>query len=85
MGSEQIAPGVFVVGSKPGCEDDAPNLGRAASACRGFRSQSSSTFNHDWFLSDPASNDLMNDNRQPQAADTRRIIWVFDQCRGGRC
>jgi hypothetical protein len=38
-----------------------------------------------WWTSDPASNDLMVDNKTPQALDRRRINWLFGQCDQGKC
>jgi hypothetical protein len=63
------------------CWTDAINLGRVANDCRSFMSASGAT----WFTSEPPSNDLMNDNKAPQAADIRRINWLFDKCDIGQC
>jgi hypothetical protein len=38
-----------------------------------------------WWTSDPALDDLMVDNRTPQALDVRRINWKFSECDAGRC
>ena len=63
------------------CWNDAINLGRVANDCRSFMSASGVT----WFTSEPPSNDLMNDNLAPRAADIRRINWLFDKCDIGQC
>ena len=57
------------------CEADAPNVGRVAAACHEITNA--------WFTSDPVANDLMVDNRAPQALDLRRINAVFDSCAAG--
>jgi hypothetical protein len=41
--------------------------------------------NPDFWVSDPASNDLMNDNRFARRADRRRMTFVFDQCDQAKC
>ncbi len=68
------------------CSADAPNLGRTGADCREF------TEDDDWYaidedfsISDPASDDLMADNGTPQAADVRRMQWMFDSCVEGGC
>lgn len=41
--------------------------------------------NPDFWVSDPASGDLMNDNKFARRADKRRITYVFGQCDQGKC
>jgi hypothetical protein len=65
------------------CEEDAPNLGRTAADCRSW--QSSKFLGREWWTSEPDSNDLMNDNTVPRAADIRRILHLFRRCAEGKC
>lgn len=67
------------------CADDAPNLGRTSADCREFEETIENWDDFDWSVSDPAVDDLMVDNRTPQANDIRRINWMFDVCRGAGC
>lgn len=67
------------------CREDARSLDRFADACREFEGESFWFFTKDWSVSDPPANDLMVDNGMPQAADVRRINWMFDQCRRAAC
>lgn len=71
------------------CAADAPSLGRTAASCQEFVDPRVAPFDwfpdRDWSVSDPAANDLMVDNRAPQAADIRRINWVFSECASARC
>lgn len=64
------------------CEDDAPNLGRNTAACRSWVSDYSDLT---YYTSEPASDDLMKDNKTPQAADIRRIEWLLEKCLEGEC
>jgi len=74
-------PNVYEDGSA--CEADAPALGRAPGACRGWQSTRNDEF---YETSEPMSGDLMVDNTTPQAADIRRITWMLDtQCASGNC
>jgi len=63
------------------CQSDAPDLGRVAGDCRTF----TDTGGTDWMLSDPAANDLMNDNGLPQAGDLRRMNWFYGNCVAEKC
>jgi hypothetical protein len=66
------------------CVADAPDLGRTAAQCRSFTTAQTPPMT--WFLSEPTPNDLMNvDQRPPQAADIRRMDWVFNNCAAGMC
>lgn len=67
------------------CAEDAPNLGRISSDCREFEETIENWDDFDWSVSDPASNDLMVDNAAPQAADSRRINWMFGNCNSAGC
>lgn len=73
-----IAPNVYAFAST--CQVDLVNLGNPA--CQTFTSDSGSGT---WSVSDPPVGDLMVDNTTPQAADVRRINWVFDQCTQASC
>jgi hypothetical protein len=68
--------------SAQACQTDAPSLGYPASFCRSFMSTRN---NQTYWVSDPASNDLMVDNTTPQAADLRRINWLFGNCAAAKC
>lgn len=60
------------------CQDDAGNLGgRSPASCVAFMPTIAGGV---WYTSEPRVNDLMLDNRTPQAADIRRINWFFTQC-----
>jgi hypothetical protein len=67
------------------CTGDAGNLGRPASACREFDETIENWFDSDWSVSEPATNDLMNDRGAPQAADLRRINGILNGCLSARC
>lgn len=64
------------------CENDAPELGRAPEACRSWVS---SRNDETYYTSEPAGDDLMRNARQPNAADIRRIEWMFQKCIDGEC
>jgi len=64
--------------SLAGCQNDAPN----ANACRRLGNASVTL---SWWTSDPASDDLMVDNRTPRDLDLRRINWMFGECDLGNC
>lgn len=72
-------------GLVPGCATDAPDLGRTAADCESFQEDVEWWFDDTWFISEPASNDLMVDNEDPQAADERRILWLLDRCDAADC
>ncbi len=60
------------------CQNEAPSPVN----CRSF----TDTRGRTWSLSDPTQNDLMNvDQRPPQAADIRRMDWMFANCIAGTC
>ena len=67
------------------CQADAPSVGRTASACQSFVEEVRWWFDNTWSTSDPASNDLMVDNRAPQALDLRRMDWLFGECNSASC
>jgi hypothetical protein len=67
------------------CAADAPSLGRTGADCREFEEVIDWWFDSDWSVSDPASDDLMVDRGAPQANDTRRINWVYDNCASAGC
>lgn len=62
------------------CEDDAPLLGRPPGDCRSFTDDG-----EDWFLSEPETDDLMNDSGRIRAADQRRMDWLVERCTEGDC
>jgi len=57
------------------CEADAPNLGREPQDCRSWTRDADQV---EWYSSEPAVNDLMNDSLIPNAADIRRIQYYFE-------
>ncbi len=59
------------------CVADAPDVGRSGGDCHKLTRGGSSV---DWWTSDPASDDLMVDNRTPSELDIRRIEWLFESC-----
>ena len=76
-------PNVFR--SRDACVADVGSLGGVAADCRGMDSVFDPDTNPDFWVSDPASNDLMNDNTFARRADRRRMNFVFDRCDQGRC
>jgi len=64
------------------CEADAPDLGRLPADCRSWDSTDNEKT---YYSSEPAADDLMRNNKIPNAADIRRIEWMFEQCRIGSC
>lgn len=70
-----------------GCHDDLADLDRIGSTCRRFQVnyQPGCDGPGYWWTSEPAVNDLMNDNGIPQAADIRRIEYYFTRCGSGSC
>ena len=71
--------------SRDACVADVGNLGGVAGDCRGMDSVYDPDTDPDFWVSDPASNDLMNDNTFARRADRRRITFVFDQCDQANC
>lgn len=69
------------------CHDDLANLNRVGSTCRRFEVNYPPVCDGPgiWWTSEPATNDMMNDNLEPQAADLRSINYYFDQCGKGGC
>lgn len=67
------------------CTADVGNLGGVAGDCRGMDSVFDTDTNPDFWVSDPASNDLMNDNQFARRADNRRIDFVFGTCNQAKC
>lgn len=67
------------------CSADAPSLGRTAANCQEFDEVIDWWFDRDWSVSEPVGDDLMVDNVTPQAADVRRMNWMFDRCAGASC
>ncbi|MCS7158705.1 MAG: hypothetical protein N0A16_13410 [Blastocatellia bacterium] len=80
---QEVFPNVYE--EPEDCRADASSFGRTAAACREFEEVIDWWFDQDWSVSDPATNDLMVDNGMPQAADVRRINYIFDECRRARC
>ncbi|SNT60806.1 hypothetical protein SAMN05421812_112200 [Asanoa hainanensis] len=76
-------PNVYL--SNNACVNDVGSLGGVAADCRGMDSVFDTDTNADFWVSDPASNDLMNDNRFARRADRRRMDFVFGQCDQARC
>ncbi|GIF52106.1 hypothetical protein Afe04nite_66450 [Asanoa ferruginea] len=70
--------------SRDACLNDVGSLSGVAGDCRGMDSVDPGT-DFDFWVSDPASNDLMNDNNFARRADRRRITFVFGQCDQGKC
>lgn len=67
------------------CAADAPSLLRTAGDCREYDEVIDWWFDRDWSISEPAGNDLMDDRGAPQAADLRRINWLFGNCQAAGC
>lgn len=67
------------------CSSDAPALGRTGADCREFEETIDWWFDPDWSVSEPSSNDLMNDRGAPQAADLRRINAILVSCQSAGC
>jgi len=76
-------PNVYLSGNA--CVNDVGNLGGTAAQCRGMDSVFDTDSNPDFWVSDPASNDLMNDNDFARRADRRRMTFVFGQCAQAKC
>jgi hypothetical protein len=68
-------PNVF--GSSAACQEDAPKVGRPASACRSLGATNDGM---SWFTSDPAGGDTMVDNGVLRALDRRRWVDLIDRC-----
>jgi hypothetical protein len=67
------------------CQSDAPNLGRTVGDCRQF-TETESRGGDTFAISEPdSSDDLMTFNGTPQAADIRRIQWIYDACSDSDC
>ncbi|MEV4624355.1 hypothetical protein AB0J74_37320 [Asanoa sp. NPDC049573] len=77
------APDVYL--SRDACTADVGSLGGVVADCRGMDSVYDTDTNPDFWVSDPPSNDLMNDNTFARRADRRRITFVFGQCDETRC
>jgi hypothetical protein len=71
--------------SRDACLADVGSLGGGADDCRGMDSVFDPDTDPDFWVSDPASNDLMNDNTFARRADRRRMTFVFGECDQGRC
>jgi PKD repeat protein len=68
------------------CEEDAPRLGRTPSDCRLIEEEGSYWWDDGrWYTSEPAGNDLMDNSGPAQAADIRRIDWLFTMCDSAQC
>lgn len=77
LSQQETNPNIYE--TQDACQNDVSNVedpGRTESDCRDFPDSKGGT----WWTSDPASDDLMNDNGTPRALDIRRIEWLFDQC-----
>ena len=67
------------------CAADASKLGRTSADCREFTEDLDWWFDSDWSVSDPSSDDLMNDNGRPQGSDSRRLRFLLNACDRGFC
>jgi hypothetical protein len=69
------------------CHADAAALNRFPpnDGCREWSEPVSGWADPDWSTSEPASNDLMNDNAAAQAADIRRFNFIFSGCDSAKC
>lgn len=68
------------------CEEDAPRLGRSASECREIIEEGSYWWDDGlWYTSEPDVDDMMLHGGPPQAADIRRIDWLFTMCDSAQC
>jgi hypothetical protein len=74
-----------VYSSLDACTADVGHLDGVAADCRGFDSSHDPDTDPDVWVSDPASNDLMVDNRFARRADRRRMIYVFGLCDQAKC
>lgn len=69
------------------CENDAPSVGKTT--CRQFFGNTlfilsnGTPYRERWYTSDPPTNDLMVDDRDPQDLDIRRIDDIFFRSCGG--
>ncbi len=84
----QPDPNPNMYATQAACAADAPALARTAADCRQPSDTSSTPATTiPWFVSDPSGDDLMESSgsRTPQAADIRRIEWLFDRCVEGLC
>ncbi len=80
--------------SEAACHADIPDLlhwepSRVPADCREIQQTqpNGSVHRTGWWVSDPPNNDLMagSGDRRPQAADTRRIEWIYDMCNEAAC
>jgi len=73
--------------SRDACVADvgSPDLDGDADDCRGQDSVFDPDNDPDFWVSDPAFNDLMNDNTFARRADRRRMKFVFGRCDQGNC
>lgn len=74
-----------VYDNRQACLDDVGSLGGIPTDCRGMDSVHDADTNPDFWVSDPAANDLMADNGFARRADRRRMLYVFQLCGQGRC
>lgn len=81
----QADPNPNLYRTRQACEEDAPNLGRTADDCQEFVGDGVLFFGEKWFVSDPPDSDMMVDRGPAQAADIRRIEWLFSRCDVGEC
>jgi hypothetical protein len=65
------------------CEADVVSLGRVPEDCREFIEEN--FFDTDWYISDPPTDDLMDDNGMLRANDKRRFDWFYRKCSKGEC
>ncbi|GIF75429.1 hypothetical protein [Asanoa siamensis] len=78
-----LVPNVYR--SRDACLADVGGLGGNAVDCRGMDSVFDPDTDDDFWVSDPATNDLMNDNAFARRADRRRMTFVFGECDRGEC
>jgi hypothetical protein len=61
-------------------------LGRPErNTCREFEETVENWDDFDWSISEPASNDLMQDKGSAQGADVRRMEWLYGECTRAGC
>lgn len=82
-GYQQSALFPNVYEEREDCEADVAVLGRVPSDCREFIEDD--LFDTDWYVSDPADDDLTADHGDIRANDKRRIDWFYDLCEAGKC
>ena len=64
------------------CQADAPSLGRDPADCRSWVSDLN---DETYYTSEPDEAELMGGGNKANAADIRRIEWMFQRCALGEC